>query len=231
MNFDLSHKIKRKWMKLRLQPIRVFCLHHVCVEFDPESMNACDWMNVDEFKTKVQAMQQAGVEFVSLPDAYRHICKDWVRGKKYAVLTFDDGYASLKEILPWLEEQKIPALLFINGKYLDGKSYRKNPKEKYLSKDELWALKSPLIEIGNHGWEHVRVTEQTNEEFEKSVERNVDVLSNLPNYVPFWAYTYGDYTQASDDYLRAQGIVPVYIDGVKNYNDSTVVHRELLTDI
>lgn len=229
MMSDVLHRIKRKLKKLRLLPIRVYCLHHVCAEFDAESMNACDWTQIDEFKTKVLALQKDGVEFISLTDAYRHICNDWVRCKKYAVLTFDDGYTSLKEILPWLDEQKIPVTLFINGKYLDGKSYRKNPKEKYLTKDELWTLTSPWIEIGNHGWEHNRVTEMTNEEFLDSEGRNVKLLQTHPNYMPFWAYTYGEHTEASDVYLGAQGIVPVYIDGVKNYNNHNVIHRELLS--
>ena len=220
--------IGRKLIKMLLQPIRVYCLHHVCARFDAESMNACDWMQIDEFKAKVQALQLDGVEFISLTEAYLHICKDLIRCKKYAVLTFDDGYASLKEILPWLEEQKIPATLFINGRYLDGKSYRKNPKERYLTNEELLALTSNLIEIGHHGWEHNRVSEMAEVEFEKSVEHNVNLLKAHSIYVPFWAYTYGNHTKASDDYLRLQGIVPVYIDGQKNYNDSTVVHRELI---
>lgn len=215
-------------MKLRLQPIRVFCLHHVCAEFDAETMELCDWMQIDEFKAKVLSMQQDGVEFISLKEAYNKITNDKFRNRKYAVLTFDDGYASLKEILPWLEEQKIPATLFINGKYLDGKSYRKNPKERYLTKDELWAMTSPLIEIGHHGWEHVRVTEQTNEEFEESVTNNVNLLKEHPNYVPFWAYTYGRHTKKADEYLQEQQIVPVYIDGGENFNDSAVIHRELI---
>lgn len=225
---SMLYRIYKKMIKIRLQPIRVFCFHHVCKTFDMDSMYSVDWMQIDEFKSKVQAMQQARVEFISLTDANQHICHDWFRFKKYAVLTFDDGYASLKEILPWLEEQKIPVTLFINGKYLDGKSYRNNPKEKYLTKEELFALTSPLIEIGNHGWEHTRVAEMTEEEFEQSVEKNVQLLSNHPNYIPFWAYTYGVYTDFTDSYLLEQHIIPVYIDGAKNYNDNKVVHRELL---
>lgn len=214
-------------MKLRLHPIRVFCLHHVCKTFDAESMNEGDWMQIDEFKSKVLALQQDGVEFISLTYAYKHICNDYVRSKKYAVLTFDDGYASLKEILPWLEERQIPVALFINGKYLDGKSYRKNPNEKYLTKKGLFALTSPLIEMGSHGWEHNRATEMTAEEFAESVKRNIDLLSGHPNYIPFWAYTYGDHSNKTDDYLHRQGLAPIYIDGMKNYNE-TVIHRELL---
>lgn len=225
---ELIRKIRHKWIKLRLQPIRVFCLHHVCGAFDAESMNKGDWMQIDEFKAKVLSMQQDGVEFISLTEAYNRICFDKIRCKKYAVLTFDDGYASLKEILPWLEEQQIPVTLFINGKYLDGKLYRKNPNEKYLTKEELFSLTSPLIEIGSHGWEHKRATEMTAEEFAESVKRNIGLLSGHPNYIPFWAYTYGSHSNNTDDYLHRQGLVPIYIDGMKNYNEIKVIHRELL---
>ena len=156
---EIMHKLCRKWMKLRLRPIRVFCLHHVCEQFDADAMYACDWVAMDEFKQKIIALRNKGYQFISLTDAYEHLKKDWFRRKKYAVLTFDDGYKSLKEVLPWLEEQKIPATLFINGKYLDSKSYRETPKEQYLTYDELFALTSPLIEIGHHGWEHKSVKE------------------------------------------------------------------------
>lgn len=221
-------KIRRKWMKIRLQPIRVFCLHHVCKTFDAESMNQGDWMQIDDFKRKVLTLQENEVKFISLTDAYNKITNDKFRKHQYAVLTFDDGYASLKEILPWLEKQKIPVTLFINGKYLDGKSYRKNPNEKYLTKKELCALISPLIEIGNHGWEHNRATEMTAEEFAESVKRNICLLSGHPNYIPFWAYAYGAHSNKTDDYLHHQGLVPLYIDGMKNYNEIKVIHRELL---
>lgn len=230
MKKELLHRIKRKLMKMRLQPIRVFCLHHVCAEFDSESMNTCDWMQIDDFKAKVQALQQDGVEFIPLKEAYKHICDNWIRCKKYAVLTFDDGYVSLKEILPWLNEQHIPATLFINGKYLDGKSYRNNPKEKYLTKEEIDQLSKqyPLLTIGSHGWEHIHATDMTNDEFVASADKNVALLSSHPRYIPFWAYTYGNHTQFTDTYLRNQHIVPIYIDGMKNYNEAKVIHRELL---
>ena len=93
--------IKRQLLKLRLQPIRVFCLHHVCKTYDGITMYQGDWMQIDEFKQKVLRMRQDGVEFISLTDAYNKITNDKFRNHKYAVLTFDDGYASLKEILPW----------------------------------------------------------------------------------------------------------------------------------
>lgn len=228
MAWDILHRLQRRIIRWRWQPIRVYCLHHVCSVFDAESMYACDWIRIDEFKQKVIAMLQSGVRFISLSEAHAKITNDTFRMHHYAVLTFDDGYASLKEILPWLEEQKIPATLFINGKYLDGKSYRKNPKERYLTKEELWALTSPLIEIGNHGWEHVRVTELTKEEFEKSVANNVNFLKEHPNYVPYWAYTFGSHTRATDEHLYTSGLIPVYVNGEKNYHEAIVINRELM---
>ena len=68
---ELMGKIQRWWKRLRLQPIRVYCLHHVCVEFDVESMNEGDWMPIDEFKSKVLTMREDGVEFISLAEAYK----------------------------------------------------------------------------------------------------------------------------------------------------------------
>ena len=223
---EIWAKIRRKWIKLRLQPIRVFCLHHVCEMYDADVMNACDWIALDEFKIKVQTLQQNGVEFISLSKAHTHITKDKIRCKKYAVLTFDDGYASLKEILPWLFENNIPVTLFVNGKYLDGKSYRNTPKEQYLTKEELFALTTPLVEIGSHGWEHIDANAMAIEEFASSVQKNIELLSAHPRYIPFHAYTYGGHNHKVDTELYEAHIIPVLVDGMKNYNKTNCIHRE-----
>lgn len=225
---EFIEKIKRKWMKLRLQPIRVFCLHHVCEQFDADAMCSCDWMALDEFKRKINALQDQGYEFISLTEAYEHLQNDYIRRKKYAVLTFDDGYKSLNEVLPWLEEQQIPATLFINGKYLDGTSYRETLKEQYLTYDELFSLTNPLIEIGHHGWEHTVATEMTDEELLESLQKNMEVLSAHPRYIPFWAYTWGRGTQNTDLILHKNLIVPILITGGGNYSFKGNINREIL---
>ena len=225
---EFIEKIQRKWMKLRMQPIRIFCLHHVCEQFDADAMYACDWMALDQFKLKINAFRSQGYQFISLTDAYDHLQKDWFRRKKYAVLTFDDGYKSLKEILPWLEEQQIPATLFINGKYLDGKSYRETPKEQYLTYDELFALTSTLIEIGHHGWEHKSVNEMSETELIESMQKNIEILSAHPRYIPFWAYTYGRCSDNAKYIIKKNGITPVMVSGSMNYNNSVSIDREPL---
>ena len=224
----LMEKICRKWMKMRLQPIRVFCLHHVCEQFDADVMHPCDWMALDDFKQKINALRNKGYQFISLTDAYEHLKNDWFRRKKYAVLTFDDGYKSLKEVLPWLEEQQIPATLFINGKYLDGTSYRETPKEQYLTYDELFALTSPLIEIGHRGWEHKSVNEMSEAELIESMQKNIEILSSHPRYIPFWAYTYGIRNKNSDAIITHANLIPILVAGNKNYQWKGNIDRELM---
>lgn len=225
---ELINKLCSKWMKLRLQPIRVFCLHHVCEQFNAESMYQCDWMELSCFKEIINALRSHGYKFISLKEAYNHLNNDWFRRKKYAVLTFDDGYKSLLDILPWLEKQNIHATLFINGKYLDGKSYRESSTEQYLTYEELTALNSPLIELGHHGWEHTDATKMTMKELEKSLQKNIATLSSHPRYIPFWAYTWGRYTAETNQMLGTNKIIPVYMNGKKNYINEGCINRELL---
>ena len=224
----LLHKIRRKLTKLRLQPIRVFCLHHVCEHFDATYMNDCDWMQLSVFQTKIHDLQHQGYKFISISEAYQRLKNDRFRINKYAVLTFDDGYKSLSEVLPWLEEKKIPVILFINSKYLDGMSCRKEVNEKYLTQNELFALNHPLIEIGSHGYEHTDASIMNKEEFLTHIEKNIEVLQTHPCYVPFHAYTWGRHTYITDKVLYTKGIIPVYADGMKNYNTHQMIHRELL---
>jgi len=249
---NMIHAIKRKIVHIGIRPITIYCLHHVCEQFDSESMHEGDWMALDVFKQKVLAMQQSGVQFISLTEAYNMLKASSTlytlhstlfRRRKYAVLTFDDGYASLKEVLPWLKEQGIPVTLFVNPDYAAGKAYRETEKESYLTIDDytlftthypLHTTHYPLIEIGMHGAQHLDVSRMSEAEFrafaDESIAKTMSLASRLSPlaYIPFWAYTWGRHTEMTDKVLAENGVVPVYIDGMKNYNDATCIHRELL---
>lgn len=211
-------------MHLRLQPIRVYCLHHVCTSYDAETMYEGDWMALNAFQATIRKMQQSGVEFLSLSDAYKHMRNDFSRRKKYAVLTFDDGYASLKEVLPWLKAQHIPVTLFVNPDYACGKAYRENAKESYLTLKE---LSDAQVEIGIHGLQHVDATKMTPTEFRIFVEESIKATQKIDGYIPFWAYTWGRHNEMTDILLQSKNIIPVYMDGMKNYREQQVIHREL----
>lgn len=215
---------------MRLQPIRIFCFHQVSDTFDESTMMECDWLPTEVFKQRIGDFKGEGYTFISLPEAQKMLRRDWFRCKKYAVLTADDGWASLKNILPWLNEQQIPITLFLNPKYLDGKHYRDRATEMYITDEEAIHLyeQYPLVTIGSHGWEHIDAMRQTEKEFRESIKRTQDYLKRLPNYIPFHAYTWGHWNTKRNEILTEVGMNLVYMDGGKNYNDHDVIHRELM---
>lgn len=227
---ELTHKLSRYLEKLRLRPVRVFCFHQVSDVFEPDTMWECDWTQTEAFKRKVLALKER-YTFIPLDVAYDHIANDRFRVKNYAVLTADDGWASLKNIIPWLVEQKIPVTLFLNPLYLDGIHYQERATEKLLTRadvDELVEQFSPMITIASHGWSHKDCTKMSEEDFEISVRMSEDALQGIGGKIPFFAFTFGRYHDNQADWLRSQSIVPVLMDGTKNYDDATRIHRELL---
>ena len=244
MMFEAWNKIKRKCIKLRLQPIRVLCFHQVSEEYNPLMMWDCDWTQTDQFKRNILHLRARGVTFISLPEAHDRLKHDWFRCKKYAVLTADDGYKSLHTILPWLEEQQIPITLFVNTRYLDGKSWSAINEEQarrakpdadmakevcpnlYLSKEELRQVaEMPNVTIGMHGHEHLDACLQTREKFEQNVRLCWEELKEYAHTIPYFAYTWGRHTLETDDILRTKKITPVIIRGGMNYNNTNFIDR------
>lgn len=241
---DIVAKIRRKWMKLRLRPIRVFCFHQVSDEYNPLTMWECDWTQTELFKRNIMYLQSHGVNFISLLGAHEKLKRDRLRCKKYAVLTADDGYKSLLNILPWLKEQRIPVTLFINTKYLDGKSWSAINEEQarrvksdadmekdvcpnlYLSKEEFIKVAAmPNVTIGLHGHEHLDATEHTKEVFKQNVQLCKDALKDVPHVLPYFAYTWGRHNAETDEVLSEMGITPVLVNGEKNYINVKYIDR------
>lgn len=181
--------------------------------------------------------------FISLEEARNRLKKDMFRGKKYAVLTFDDGYSSSFAVLKWLEDQRIPFTLFLNAKYLDGVSCSKHVLDLarmgipemteeeladglYLTNKELCSLSSPMLSIASHGYEHVNASSLDSRGFMDDVKNNFSVLNEFFKTIPFHAYTWGAHTLETDSVLKEMGIIPVLMDGEMNYTKAGFIHRE-----
>ena len=224
--------IKRKWTKLRLKPIRVFCFHHVSDDFDPDKMWECDWTQTEIFKQNVLALKKK-YTFISLLEAYNHISHDRFRKTNYAVLTSDDGWASLKNVLPWLAEEKIPVTLFLNPMYMDGKHFQSRDSEEFLTKEEVADLTEryePFITIASHGWSHNDCLKMSMESFKDSVLKSEEYLMPIKGKVPFYAFTFGRHTVKQLEFLNQQFLVPVLMDGLVNYDDASCIHRKCIDD-
>lgn len=244
MNDDLVYRIKRKWARLRLQPICIFCFHQVSEQLNPVVHCKPDWMSLSEFQRKLSDLQKSGYIFISLQEAHLHLKEDKIRCKKYAVLTCDDGLKCQAALIPWLEEKKIPMTIFVTAKYLDGKSCgqqildyfkitdkeseRKLAEQLYLNEEDLMKIDSPLVTIGMHGYEHVDYRMMKGEEFETHVDMCKDAIQTLNGYIPFFAYPYGRHTVQTDKILGMKKVIPVYIDKKNNVNNANCIHREML---
>lgn len=227
----IIRKIRRKLIGFRLRPIRVFCFHQVSEEFKPETMLEGDWLQTEAFKRIILSLK-GHYTFIGIQDASRHISNDFIRLKKYAVLTADDGWESVLNILPWLADQQLPIVLFLNSAYLDGAVFRERETERYLMRSDLDSIaeKYPNVSFGLHGWCHDDVTKQSENEFRDNVKRSIRSLEYYKNYVPFFAYPWGRQNSMNKRVLDAYKLIPVFMDGQKNYNGSNGIHRELLTE-
>lgn len=235
------------WTKIRLRPIRVFCFHHVSEVRDPLVCQQEDWTQLDQFKRNIEKMQEKYV-FISLSEAHRKLIHDKLRFKHYAVLTTDDGLASVQNVIHWLTEKYIPLTLFINTRYMEGNKIKpvhlkwlhelapfadekELAKKMYLSKEQIWALTSSYLEIGMHGHEHLNVQQIKEEEFETDVNVCKEKLSKHPRYVPNYAYPWGCATKESMDFLEKNSIIPVLVRGGKNYQWEGYIDRECIDNI
>lgn len=223
----INRKISRRLERMRLCPIEVFVFHAVTDEFDETLNMRVDWTSTEEFKRNIISYQSQ-YEFISLTEAYSKLCKNLCRREKYAVLTCDDGFESVLNILPFLEERYVPTTLFVNPRYLDGVSKRANYAQcpRYVSASDLSQLQSQYIEIGMHGYEHLDAVKQSPEEFIESVDRCVSILGDHPRYIPFFAYTWGNFSDSTQLILKEKNIIPVLTDGQGNYRYKEGISRK-----
>ena len=227
MKISFYQRIKRGLLRLRLHPIRVFVFHQVSDVFEPDTMWECDWTETEAFKRSISALTKK-YTFISLDEVKDHLANDWFRFKDYAALTADDGWASLKNILPWLAEQKIPVTLFLNPSCLDGKHWNSRETDKLLTREDIIRIVgqgAPYFSVASHGWTHKRCDGMTEEEFAENVDRAEKALVGMPGKVPFFAFASGMYTLMQVDYLRARGLTPVFVDGRVNDQKSASIHR------
>lgn len=241
----LFSKIVRRLTSLWCKPIEVFCFHKVSDTYQPEYGSIGDWTQTEQFKRNILALRKK-YTFISLEEAYRHLLHDTFRFRNYAVLTSDDGYQCLLDILPWLEEQQIPVTLFISTKYLDGKSYDSwfdahwgdisaEQKAGYLKNMYIHhahlkqpELLSANVSLGLHGYGHDEVSRMNKDEFASYVDKCCEPIKTHPRYAPFYAYTWGHHSVVTDRVLRGKQIVPVYMDGYANIHFDGAIHRKCI---
>ena len=237
-------KTAKRIIRLRFEPIRVFCIHQVSDELHPLTTCKGDWIQTESCKSALLRLKKE-YTFISLQEAHDKLKNDFSRRQKYAVLTADDGYRCILDLLSWLDENQIPITLFLNAKYVDGHSCSPHimrharmenaevTQEEladglYLTEDMLKSMPRGLVTLASHGYEHVNAAKLALDQFSDQIQKNVTALCQYDSYIPFHAYTWGRHNGKTDAVLEGFNLTPVLMDGQMNYNDSRLIHRELL---
>lgn len=225
-NIVMTHikKIIKRIQRIWYKPIPIFVFHQVQEQhtFGPKT----DWTSVELFKENILHLKRK-YEFISLQQATKELSSRHFRIKHYAVLTCDDAYVNILGIIPFLTEHGIPLTIFINGKYLDEKSARTGfTSSNYISKRDLIDITNNfLVAIASHGYEHNDVTQITQNEFQDAVILNNNILSEFPNSIPYYAYTWGRHNEECDGCLEQLGMNILLCDGGVNYGGERAFSR------
>jgi peptidoglycan/xylan/chitin deacetylase (PgdA/CDA1 family) len=128
--------------------------------------------------------------------------RDLEDGKRYAAVTFDDGFAStIDTVMPVLNQKAIPATFFIPTAYLGKEATWISDDQKrmrvghVLTAAQLKKLSEyGLAAIGSHGINHLRLTEMNDAEANKEIAVSKKIIEDitgkeaLTHSFPFGSY-------------------------------------------
>jgi len=117
-------KLRKYWVRIYsalYKPAAIFVFHQTGEVFNPLVDYAPIWSSMDLYKQNIETIRK-NYKIISLEKAVKLMLHPIVL-KRYAVITFDDGYQSTLNAIEYLIENKIPCTWFINTAYLDQESF------------------------------------------------------------------------------------------------------------
>ena len=157
------------------------------------------WFYIPEetFAGHLSYLREAGWQVLDLPAFLRGITTPESLPERAALLTFDDGYRSMRTItLPLLLRFGYPAVLFVPTDYiggLNGFDAGNEPEEAICDWDDLRELERSGVSIQSHGASHRPFSELDQAGQEEELTRSKTTLeTGLEKPVEVFAYPYGD---------------------------------------
>ncbi len=134
-------------------------------------------------------------------------------GKRYIILTFDDGYQDNYDLLlPLLKKYQFKAVIYA----VSGTDYNRwdvehpsKPEQRFelMSQETLRAIdQSGYVEIGGHTLNHPKLAELDKAEQHHEIEQNKQALESLlGRKLTTFAYPYGNHNQQSKEIVQQVG--------------------------
>lgn len=153
----------------------------------------------DRLETDLLSLADAGFTFVSLDQLADRIERGDVLPPRSAVITFDDGYASVvTEGLPLLRRLRVPATVFViagrigGDNQWPGQTIAVRPMP-LAGLSELRDLVSAGVTLGSHSWSHPHLPALPSEALLKEINESADRIEQaLQTPVRHFAYPYGE---------------------------------------
>ncbi|WP_323890249.1 polysaccharide deacetylase family protein [Aeromonas allosaccharophila] len=206
-------------------------MYHRFIDQDSEKGVHGTWMPIAMFEKHLRLMKWLGYETLTFRDlADKGFIHRLQYGKKYLMITADDGYQdNLTRMLPLLEKYGYKAVVYV----VTGEGYNRwdvehptNPDTKVslMSGEQVKALAaSGYVEIGGHTLTHPRLSQLTAEQQAHEIQENKRQLETLLGHpLLSFAYPYGD----MNDSAKEQAIAAGYRFAVATNSGPKAMHQD-----
>ncbi len=146
------------------------------------------------FLKHIQLIKDLNYEFIH-PNEFKEKF-DIPKKRKKILLTIDDGFQSFYKVAwPYLNENKIPFILFVSTEPIGNRGYMTWDQIKEIEKEE-FAI------IGHHSHTHKYLIEKSNEKFISDIENANVIFKNKLGYIPdLFSYPFGEYSEFMRNYI------------------------------
>ncbi|WP_421143660.1 polysaccharide deacetylase family protein [Aeromonas dhakensis] len=206
-------------------------MYHRFIEHDSEKGVHGTWMPITMFEKHLRLLKWLGYETLTFRDlADKGFIHRLQYGKKYLMITADDGYQdNLTRMLPLLEKYGYKAVVYV----VTGEGYNRwdveqasNPDTRVdlMNGEQLKALvASGHVEIGGHTLTHPRLSKLAPEQQAHEIQENKRQLETLLGHpLLSFAYPYGD----MDESAKAQAMAAGYRFAVATNSGPRAMHQD-----
>ena len=208
-------RLKRAWYK----PLKVFFFHQVSSRFIEGKDKEYIFTSMDDFERDIQYLKRR-YHFVSLTEAFKLFQHKKARRKRYAVITFDDGYANILEALDVLKRQNVPATIFVNSRYVF---------ERTVGVINLYTLMHSSLPVVFSDEQRRMVERLYDQELQADYKKNWDeLMASLPFLQPALSDLYLTPTQLENlDKL----LFTIGMHGYEHYNSLQLTDEEFVENV
>lgn len=206
-------------------------MYHRFIEHESEKGVHGTWLPVAMLEKHLKLMKWLGYETLTFADlAENGFIHRLQYGKKYLMITVDDGYRdNLTRMLPLLEKYGYKAVVYVvtgedhNRWDVEHPTHPDTPVT-LMTPDEIKALvASGHVEIGGHTLTHPRLSTLPPEEQAHQIQANKAWLEQLLGHpLISFAYPYGDL----NDSAKAQAVAAGYRYAVATNSGPRAMHRD-----